>query len=165
MATLPGQEGALARVPAPGLAASVRLLLLRVAPFVLATAIEPWMAAATAVGLLGRKLKRRAAEYTPDPAFADAAESRRQVWMAATWLLGICVLIIVTLKVTDQNARTWADEIAWIAGGFMALSIVLSRTGRSAAKERVWQSGIADWSFLIGSAALLVSVIFSLLLL
>jgi hypothetical protein len=96
---------------------------------------------------------------------ADLAETRGQVLMAATWLLGVCVIIIVALKVTDQNAKTWSDEAAWVAAGFMTLSIVLSRSGKATSAEPVWRSGLADWSFLIGSAAVLASLLFSLSLL
>src|SRR6476646_10186222 len=51
MAAVPGQDRTLATLPAPGLATSLKLFLLRVAPVVLAIAVEPWAAAADAIGL------------------------------------------------------------------------------------------------------------------
>lgn len=163
MAAVPGQDRTLATLPAPGLATSLKLFLLRVAPVVLAIAVEPWAAAADAIGLLGGKLRRGASEHALGLS-GDTAETSRRMLTAATWLLGVCVFIIIVLKVTDQNARTWADEVAWAAAGFMALSIVVSR-GRGRDAERVWRRSLADWLFLIGSAGVLVSMIFLLLLL
>ena len=72
--------------------------------------IEPWVAVATAVGLLCGKLRRKASRGPHDQMAPEIMDLRRQVLAAATWLLGICVIIIVALKMTDQNARTWADE-------------------------------------------------------
>ena len=165
MAGLPGQDRTLAPLPASGFAASLKLLLLRFAPLALGIVIEPWVAVATAVGLLCGKLRRKASRGPHDQMAPEIMDLRRQVLAAATWLLGICVIIIVALKMTDQNARTWADEVAWVAAGFMGVSIVLSRSGKSGSAERLWQTGLADWSFLIGSAAVLVSLLFSLSLL
>jgi hypothetical protein len=165
MAAGTGQDRTLAPLPAPGVAASLKLLLLRFAPFLIALVIEPWVAPATAAALLRRKLSRTASGYSFGRATTEDGAMRRQVLAAATWLLGVCVLIIVALKITDQNARTWADEAAWVAGGFMAVSIVLSRSGKSGGGERLWLSNLADWSFLIGSGAVLASLLFSLSLL
>jgi len=164
MAIVPGQDRTLAPLPAPGPAAALKLFLLRFAPLALEIALEPWIAAATAVGLLRGKFKRSTSENAIAGS-ADAADTRRQVLTAATWLLGVCVIIIVALKMTDQNARTWSDEAAWVAAGFMALSIVLSRSGKFAGAEHGWRSDLADWSFLIGSAGVLASLLFSLSLL
>jgi hypothetical protein len=166
MAAEPGQDRTLAPLPAPGVAASLKLFLLRFAPLVLEIAVEPWIVAATAVGLLRRKLKGSTSEQPLGYVTADAADARRQVMTGATWLLGVCVIIIVALKVTDQNARTWSDEAARVAAGFMAVSIVLSRSsGKTIDSERVWRSGLSDWSFLIGCVGVLASLLFSLSLL
>ena len=159
MAASSGQDRTLARAPALRFAVPLKLLLLRFAPLLLTIALEPCAAAATGVHFLRRKLARK------HPMPIELNHIRRGVIAAATWLLGVCVLILVTLKATDQNARTWADEIAWVAAGLMSLSIVLSRCGKSGRGKGLWQAGLADWSFLIGSAALLVSAIFSLSLL
>jgi hypothetical protein len=164
MAAVPGQDRTLAPLPAPGPAVALKLFLLRVAPLLLEIAVEPWIAAATAVGLLRGKFKRSASEHAIC-ASADVTDTRRRVLTAATWLLGVCVIIIVALKMTDQNAKTWSDEAAWVAAGFMALSIVLSRSGKAPATVPVWRSDLADWSFLIGSAGVLASLLFSLSLL
>lgn len=164
MAAVPGQDRTLAPLPAPGPAAMLKLLLLRFAPLLLEIAVEPWIAAATAVGLLRGKFKRGASEHAIGVS-ADVTDTRRRVLMAATSLLGVCIVIIVALKVTDQNAKTWSDEAAWVAAGFMAVSIVLARSGKAPGAEPVWRGGVADWSFLIGSAAVLASLLFSLSLL
>ena len=90
---------------------------------------------------------------------------RQRVLAAATSLLGVCLVIIVILKVTDQNARTYADEVAWVAAGLISVSILLPRSGRRGSAKRLWQGDLADSSFLIGSGALLVSLISSFALL
>jgi hypothetical protein len=78
---------------------------------------------------------------------------------AATNLLGICFIIIGGLKLTDQDSKTWSDEIAWSAAFFMIVSILFSYGGIRAGIERPWQIRLADWSFLVGIAALILSMV------
>ncbi len=78
---------------------------------------------------------------------------------AATNLLGICFIIIGGLKLTNQNSRTWSDEVAWAAAFFLVVSIATSYFGIRNGVEREWRSRLADGSFLVGIAALIVAMV------
>jgi predicted membrane channel-forming protein YqfA (hemolysin III family) len=89
----------------------------------------------------------------------NAMRRHPHVLNAATNLLGICFIIIGGLKLTNQNARTYSDEIAWAAAFFLVVSIAMSYFGVREGIERAWRVRIADWSFLFGIAALIVSMV------
>lgn len=78
---------------------------------------------------------------------------------AASNLLGICFLIITGLTLTGSNSRSYADETAWAAAVCFLASVVLSyhgvRSGQDATRHAVW----ADRIFLVGVAALTVSIL------
>ena len=78
---------------------------------------------------------------------------------AATNLLGICFIIIGGLKLTNQNSKTYSDEVAWVAAVFLLVSIVLSYAAIRNGVGKPWRTRLADWSFLAGIGALTVSVV------
>lgn len=77
---------------------------------------------------------------------------------ASTNLLGICFIIITGLRLANANARSYADEVAWLAALLLfaaALSAYLSiRNGHGG-----WGVRVADATFLGGMTALAVSVL------
>jgi hypothetical protein len=140
--------------------ASLRLGLLRIAPSIFALVIEPWAAAGSALHALFRKLDRDFQDGSLDRALENSPMRRHpHVLNAATNLLGICFIIIGGLKLTNQDSKTWSDEIAWSAAFFMIVSILFSYGGIRAGIERPWQIRLADWSFLVGIAALILAMV------
>lgn len=85
-------------------------------------------------------------------------ERQSQILSAASSLLGIALLIIAGLNVSRVSARTFADEIAWVAAVALMLSCMLSylaiRTGGRSRYER-W----ADRTFMVGLVTLFVAVL------
>jgi len=77
---------------------------------------------------------------------------------AATTLLGICFVIIGGLKLTDQNPKSYSDEIAWLAAASFCASILVSYSAIRANEAKPWQTVLADWSFIGGVAALVASM-------
>jgi hypothetical protein len=78
---------------------------------------------------------------------------------ASTNLLGICFVVITGLKLASANARSYADEVAWVAALLLfvaALSAYLSIRNDHA---RPWQTWLADVCFLGGLTALGVAVL------
>lgn len=78
---------------------------------------------------------------------------------AATNLLGICFIVITGLKLASANARSYADEVAWLAAILLfaaALTAYLSIRNENA---RPWQVRIADATFLGGMSALAAAVL------
>ena len=77
---------------------------------------------------------------------------------AASNLLGIALLIIAGLHVSDRARTTFADEVAWAAAVAFAASCLLSYGAmRHEEAERMERS--ADVTFLLGLAALFLSVV------
>jgi hypothetical protein len=78
---------------------------------------------------------------------------------ASTNLLGICFIIITGLKLANVNARSYADEVAWLAAALLfvaALNAYLSIRNQGV---RTWQDQLADMAFLCGMVALAASVV------
>src|SRR4051812_10442 len=100
MAVVPGPERAFAPAAGRALAfkASVRILLLRAIPLVVAFVQEPWMAVGAALDVL-RRTQSTASNR-------GAADRQHHVLNAAVQILGLSALIIVTLQLTDESART-----------------------------------------------------------
>lgn len=82
---------------------------------------------------------------------------------AASNLLGITLVIIAGLNITNISARTFSDEVAWVSAVCLSASCVTSylsiraedaAEGKGARMER-----IADWAFLTGLASLIASVV------
>ncbi len=157
MAVGPGSERAFAPISghASSFKASLRLLLLRSIPLVLAFAQEPWMAVAAAFDLL------RGKGSTASASDSGAMDRQRHVLNAAVQLLGLSALIVVTLQLTNESGRTYSDEAAGIAAAFMAGSIGLSHSGIRGGYGRPQQMRLADGAFLVGVAALLASIAFA----
>ena len=126
--------------------ASIRILVLRLSPIAMALVVEPWTAVAVALDLF-----RRA------PRIQD--HRQRHVVNASVTLLGLAAAIIATWAVTNESARTWSDEVAWIAAGFMAVSLLLSFGSMRGGIGHPVRTRIADGSFLAGMAAILLSLV------
>jgi nicotinamide riboside transporter PnuC len=77
---------------------------------------------------------------------------------AACNLLGICFIIIGSLKLADLNSRSYGDETAWVAASLFFISIVTSYLAVRNKNEKEWQLLVADYAFIIGLAALMASV-------
>lgn len=136
-----------------------RILLLRLAALATAFFVEPWTAIAEAIRAGLTKVSDISGEERNGISETSAMRRYPHVLNAATNLLGICFIIIGGLKLTNQNTKTWSDEIAWGAAFFLVISIILSYAGIRSGSQRQWLSGIGDWSFMTGIAALIVSMV------
>jgi hypothetical protein len=77
---------------------------------------------------------------------------------AATNLLAICFIIVGSLKLTNNNANTYADELAWLAAFLLLISIVTSYVAIRNEDVAPWQHRVADWAFLGGIGVLVTSM-------
>jgi hypothetical protein len=77
---------------------------------------------------------------------------------AASNLLGIALLIITGLHITNHARGTIADEIAWIGAVLFALSCLFSYQSIRSGKDEDFFEMLADRVFLLGICALLISV-------
>jgi hypothetical protein len=139
----------------------LQFLLLRLAAFATAIFVEPWAPAAAALRSVLAKMTEIPQDDPAPRRVAENSAMRRHphVLNAATNLLGICFIIIGGLKLTNQNSRTWSDEVAWAAAFFLVVSIATSYFGIRNGVEREWRSRLADGSFLVGIAALIVAMV------
>jgi hypothetical protein len=78
---------------------------------------------------------------------------------AATNLLAICFVIVGGLKLANQNANTYADEMAWLAAFLLLVSILASYLAIRNGDTAVWQNSVADWTFLAAIGVLFASMI------
>lgn len=78
---------------------------------------------------------------------------------AASNLLGISLLIIAGLHISDQARRTFADEIAWVGAVCFSASCWLSYMEIRAESEPGRWEGWADKVFMLGMVTLVVSVL------
>lgn len=78
---------------------------------------------------------------------------------ASTSLLAICFIVIGGLKLTGSNARSFADEIAWVATVLLFASTLNSYLCIRNSGAKQWQLAVADWSFLGGLFSLVLSLI------
>ncbi|HSC20047.1 MAG TPA: hypothetical protein VLC74_14165 [Rhizomicrobium sp.] len=136
-----------------------RVLILRLAQLAMWVFIEPWEAAGNMVKAALVKMDEMSRDEAGLAVEDDPMRRHPHVLNAATNLLGICFIIIGGLKLTNQNSKTYSDEIAWAAAFFLVISIAMSYFGVREGIEREWRVRIADWSFLIGIAALIVSMV------
>ena len=136
-------------------------LALRVAPLADSLAAEQSSIAsnmaAAAIGVMLRLWQR----YSPkDGAPQDASAYRHpRLLSTAATLVGFCILIIVSLRVTRLDVRTYSDEVAWLSATFLLASIFLSYLSTRSDSERRWQRQTAHLSFLLGIQALVVSMV------
>jgi len=77
---------------------------------------------------------------------------------AACNLLGICFIIIGSLKLADLNNRSYGDEAAWAAASLFFVSIVTSYLAVRNDNQKEWQLFVADYAFIIGLVTLMASV-------
>jgi hypothetical protein len=163
MSALPKHDlsSAVLRESTIGWIAWLQFLLLRLAAFATAIFVEPWAPAAAALkSALAKMTEISQDDNAPRPIAENSAMRRHpHVLNAATNLLGICFIIIGGLKLTNQNSRTWSDEVAWAAAFFLVVSIATSYFGIRNGVEREWRSRLADGSFLVGIAALIVAMV------
>lgn len=78
---------------------------------------------------------------------------------AASNLLGICFVVIGGLKLANRSAKTYSDEFAWLAVILFLVSIIISYLTLRNREDRRWHLWLADWSFLGGLGAIVVSVV------
>jgi cellobiose-specific phosphotransferase system component IIC len=78
---------------------------------------------------------------------------------ASTNLLGICFIILTGLKLANANARSHADEIAWLAALLLFVAVLNAYLAIRNEGARNWQVRVADAAFLGGVTALAVAVI------
>jgi hypothetical protein len=77
---------------------------------------------------------------------------------ASSNLLGIALLIITGLNISNVASRTMADEVAWVACLFFGASCLLSYMSiRVAGGSRA--ESLADKAFLGGLASLFLAVV------
>jgi hypothetical protein len=78
---------------------------------------------------------------------------------ASTNLLGICFIILTGLKLANANARSHADEIAWLAALLLFVAVLNAYLAIRNEGARNWQVRVADAAFLGGVTALAIAVI------
>jgi hypothetical protein len=146
-----------------GALASIRLVLVRLIPFATAILIEPWLATATMLAGIWRRLDRTLATDGGGTTGSSITGVQRHthVLAAASNLLGICLIIIGGLKLTNTSSRTYSDEVAWIAAFCMLASIFLSYTRLRDGRDRPWRIMLMDYLFLVGVGSLIVSILFA----
>ena len=78
---------------------------------------------------------------------------------AASNLLGIALLIVTGLHITNHSSKTYADETALAAALLLALSCFVSYLSIRKGEAGVTLEGLADKIFLAGLAALTLAVV------
>ena len=77
---------------------------------------------------------------------------------AASNLLGISLLLIAGLRISDSGGKTMADEIAWLSAASFSISCCFSYLAlREDSRSGTYES-VADRSFMIGLGTLVVAV-------
>jgi cytochrome bd-type quinol oxidase subunit 2 len=78
---------------------------------------------------------------------------------ASTNLLGICFVVITGLKLASANARSYADEVAWVAALLLFVAALSAYLAIRNDHARPWQTWLADACFLGGLVALGIAVL------
>lgn len=78
---------------------------------------------------------------------------------ASTNLLGICFVIITGLRLANANARSHADEVAWLAALCLFTAAITAYLAIRNEGARAWQIRVADATFLLGLVALAAAVV------
>ena len=78
---------------------------------------------------------------------------------AATNLLGICFIIITGLRLANANARSYADEVAWLAALFLFVAAMMAYLSIRNEGLQLWQERVADVAFLGGMSMLALAVV------
>jgi hypothetical protein len=77
---------------------------------------------------------------------------------AASNLLGITLLIIAGLHISNRAGKTFADEVAWMGAVCFSASCLLSYLSIRDNRDNDRMEDIADKIFLLGMLTLFVSV-------
>jgi hypothetical protein len=67
--------------------------------------------------------------------------------------------VIGGLKLQHLNSRSYADEAAWVAAFLLFISTLVSYLAIRNDGSHRWQLVLADWSFILGIATLMTSVL------
>ena len=78
---------------------------------------------------------------------------------AATNLLGLAFVVIGALKLTDSNAKSYADECAWCAAVFFLAAITCSYWAIRRNNSNQALNIVADTSFFVGLLLLTMSLL------
>ena len=78
---------------------------------------------------------------------------------ASTNLLGICFVVIGGLKISNLNARTYADETAWAAAVLLFCASLASYLAIRSEGVQKYHATVADWSFITGLSLLAAAVV------
>jgi uncharacterized membrane protein SirB2 len=78
---------------------------------------------------------------------------------ASTNLLGICFIIITGLKLANANARSYADEVDWLAAALLFIAASHAYLTIRNKSARAWQERVADNAFIGGMTALALAVV------
>lgn len=139
----------------------IRLLLVWLVPFATLVLIEPWLATATMLAGIWRRLDRTFAKNGKETRVAHIATAQRHthVLAAASNPIAICLIIIGVLKLTNTSSKTYSDEVAWLAAFCMLVSILLSYARPRDGRDRPWRVRLVDYFFLFGVGSLIVSML------
>jgi hypothetical protein len=85
-------------------------------------------------------------------------QKHHQILNAASSLLGISLIIITGLHLTNRGGATFADEIAWFAAVCLSLSCLFSYIAVRSEPEESRFARWADPVFLAGLASLVIAV-------
>jgi len=84
---------------------------------------------------------------------------------AATSLLGFTFVVIGALKLTDSNAKSYADECAWVASMFFLAAIICSYWAIRRNNSNAGLNNVADTSFFGGLLLLTTSLLIAAIVL
>lgn len=88
------------------------------------------------------------------------ATSSQHIFNASSNLLGICFLILTSLKVLNVNSKTMIDEITMLATSLFMCSCVLSFLSiRNKTKNSIVLENVADGIFLGGLLLLFITAL------
>lgn len=77
---------------------------------------------------------------------------------ASTNLLGICFVVITGLRLANVGARSYADEVAWLAAILLFVAALCAYLALRNDNAPDWMGRVADAAFLAGMTALGLSV-------
>lgn len=77
---------------------------------------------------------------------------------AASNLLGISLLLIAGLRISDSGGKTMADEIAWLSAAGFSISCFFSYIALREGPRSVACEAIADRTFMVSLATLVLAV-------
>lgn len=77
---------------------------------------------------------------------------------AASNLLGISLLLIAGLRISESSGKTMADEIAWLSAAGFSISCLFSYLALREGPRAETCEAVADWSFMGSLGTLVVAV-------